>query len=521
MTSLDDRLAICLALQRMSKFTPAELAMSSGRPLRVIQSFLQEASDLVVNDLPSGHDKRRPKREYWSSATDREILNREIAALRRESHLFRPVGTLFDGIDRLLRDVAKGEVELALAPISDDEKNIEQEHQVAQRRTIERSLVDIEVDVTRALNARRIANTSHAYTMASQPVIYLASSQWSRDWFERHGASLLDWGVPTQGIFGRAIDQQSKGPEVAHHVGISEALRLLTIATQFDDISMGTIITTLRHIRQTWAGPQSFGETLNEEFRHILRKMFGRQLIGPLAVVAALLGETPCAQSLFEGWLLLIGDRTQSHIDSNLVATALARLSFEAHSRNSVDWKSSSAASMCQYIAAMDISPTGLVAAVTGGILSESPDIDYFLALFIKNYDQLSSEADARVAKAASRSLLIALFLRGSRQTPTKPIPSLPKYPGGESFLHSLLNSQYGVIVPRATRQKYEFRPGRGIEFALAEKLGIEGVTLEMPVTLEFERSLVIAGTASRWDGSGQSNSSFTGDLENYRALRH
>lgn len=518
MLSSHDLLAFCSALQRLSRFTPAELALSSRRRLRLAQQFLHSAVSLVRVESVRGHDPRRPLREYWTVVDDRLPLYREIERLRAETNALSPVGDLFNGIDRLLRDVAASEQALNRCPTPD----AEQVHLTAQRRGIDHALVDVEVSIARAVRARRRANRSHegdehrSLTDAPKPAGF-------QFFYKQLGPALLDWSSPAAHGDGDMHGMPLSTAFPLSDEPLAYELARLASCSEIDDEAIGRTVSTLCKVRAGWAASIEFGEALDAEFRHLLRQAFGHRLLGPLAVVAVAMAETACARSLFEGWVMF-GGSTASAADSlPLVPAALARLAFETHLQASKKWTENPAASMCRYVLTTPLNPLGTLLAATGSLLSEAPDLERIFASVALSYEQISDQVASDIAASVSRSLWLALFLQTGRPAPVTAIQSLPELPGGERLFDALLNRDHGAVVYRLDRllrggqrngEQYELRPGSAIKPLLVRPLGESEIRLAMPVTGKFERRRAMATAPERWTLAAASPMSFLGELE-------
>ncbi len=522
MLSPHDRLAFCTALQRLSKFTAAELALISDRKLRQAQEFLHGAPGLVRIEMARGHDPKRPMREYWAIVGDRLPLYREIERLRAENHSPPLVGDLFNGIDRLLRDVAASEQALDCCSAPEDEQFAEQAHLAAQRRGIDHALVDLEVSVARAIRARRKSNHVHRNGDVRPPV-HASSPGWSQLWFERSGAALLDWSTASEHVVTDGHATLSTAGGGLSDDPLADEVARLAACPEIDEESIRRTVSALRNVRASWREGGDFGEALDAEFRHVFRQAFGHRLLGPLAVVAAALAETACAQSLFEGWVLS-GKRAAPFEDPfPLVPAVLARLSFETHLQAGKKWTANPAASICQYVLTTPLAPLGALLAAAGSLLSEAPDLNHVFACIARNHGRMPKQIAIGRAASISRTLWLALFLQTDRPSPLEAIPSLPELPGGEELFDVLLEREHGAVVHRLERshksgrhkgERYELRPGSLIEPLLSRRFGEKEVCLAMQVTRAFERRRTEATSSARWTLTAAPRTSFLGELE-------
>lgn len=513
MLSAEDNLSICTALQQMSRFTPAELAATSGRRLRLVREFIEASPHLVKQVAAPGHDPKRPLREYFEATGDSLLLHREIEKLRVACCELPPLGNLFEGIDRLIRDVTASESDICLLDCSQEDREAEQALIAAQKRYIDSSLVDVEVSVSTAVRARRLVLRADTARDASSPHTPVSNS-WIADWFAREGATLLDWSCEASRIrVGHDLDQGAIS--ALGNRTITDIVAALAGVTTVDDVALGVTLAALQRARQAWRGEISFGEALDAEYRYILRQSFGCRLLAPLAIAAAVLAEPACANSVFEGWVMTRSDFATESGESDVVAAALGRLAFESSHRARGPTGSDKVASMCQYVLSSCTSAMSAVAAAAGGLLRASSKLDHALEAIAGNYGRLRSGLPDDHNRAIVRMVSIALFRHGAMAGTSTPIPSLPELAGGEKLLDVLLNHQNGAVASRSGSMKYELRPGPDILRALESSLGgDENVTLVMPVSREFERQRVIEGTAARWGDSPPAAGSFLDSLE-------
>jgi hypothetical protein len=419
-----------------------------------------------------------------------------------------------------MRDASEGETALSATRANEETVTAEREHLITQRMSIENLLIDVEVTVSNAIRSRRIRNQMHERATPMQSVVAQASMQWTREWFSRQGANLIDWSRPADKILDGELVTTSPDLSFGASSTLGDVISALATSADVDGSAVLSAIAMLRLARQTWSGPNVFGEALGAEFHHVLRQSFGRRLLGTLALMASALAEIACTRAIFEGWLLALGDADQSEVDTAIIASSLARLSFESHKIGWRRWAENEAASMCQYVLSTRPGNRAALALAAGAILGGAPNLDYFLSTFSESYRCLLTARDENLSHAAARMLSISLFLHGERMQSPRAIPSLPTYPGGEVLLGALLDNRQGVLVQRASSEKLEFRPGRSIESVLATSVGNNDITLVMPITREFERDHVLAGSAARWDQGTHTLLSFTSSLETSRTQR-
>lgn len=522
MLSTHDQLAFCTALQRLSRFTAAELALSSDRKLRRAQEFLHGSPGLVRIEMARGHDPKRPMREYWTIVGDRLPLYREIERLRAESDSPPPVGDLFNGIDRLLRDVAASEKALDRCGASEEEQLAEQAHLAAQRRGIDRALVDLEVSLAGAIRARRKSN--HAHSIGDvRPPAHASLPAWSQLWFERSGAALLDWSSASEHV---VTDGHAALPTAGGGLSdepLADEVARLAACLEIDEAAIRRTVSALRNVRAGWRAPVDFGDALDAEFRHVFRQAFGHRLLGPLAVVAAALAETACAQSLFEAWVTSGEVAAPSENPFPLVPAVLARLSFETHLQAGKKWIANPAASMCQYILTTPLDPLGTLLAAAGSLLSEAPDLNHVFACVARSHGRMTKQIALDRAASISRTLWLALFLQKDRPSPLDAIPSLPELPGGAELFDFLLEREHCAVVHRLERpdksgrqkgERYKLRPGSLIEPLLSRRFGEKEICLAMQVPHAFERQRTEATSSARWTLATAPPRSFLGELE-------
>lgn len=519
MLPAEDRLAFCRALQRLSRFTPAELAMNAQRRLRSAREFLHDAPALVKVVAPKGHDPRRPAREVWAVVGERWTLSREIDQLTAESRVPAPVGDLFTGIDRLLRDVADGERALMDCKISEAALHAERQHLAAQRAGIEHALVDVEVRISAAVRSRRQINrldTSRVtrHTDGTDALRGLEAP------FGTMGSTLVDWSRPSSS---RPRDRPAGAASPELEQRLAEELVRLASSPDVDAHAVSRAVASLRALRAIWTGPQDFGGALDVEFRHLLRQPYAGRLRGPLAMVAVLMAEAACARSLFEGWVMEQASSEATASCFPLLPAALARLAFETHMSAGTGWPANRAAEMCGYVLSTSSSPLGTVLSAAGSLLSQAPDLERVLPLIAMAYEQVFDSVSDAFSDSITRTICLALFLQTGRPESVEEIDSIPDLPGGVRLFNAMLDRRHDAVVCRLDRyrqpdssigERYDLVPGRAIKALLAERLGAGVVGLSMPVSDDFERRRAIDTAASRWTVSPAPADSFLGELE-------
>ena len=519
-----DRLAFCTALQRLSRFTPAELALTAGLKLRQAQAFLQEHPSLVSVQLPRGHHPGRPLREYWTVIGDRVLLLREIERLRTEQQALPRVGELFNSIDRLLHDVARSERALANGIEGEEARHIERSHLSAQRLGIDHALLDLEISVSRAVRARRLANERADARLRYSG--HRAAKAWAQRWFERPNSPLVDWSIACEGLLANA-QHSPLAAEGTWVERLGNEVARLAASREIDESALCRSVSALRQLRSDGQAAERFGEVLDEEFRHVLRQPSGGRLLGPLAVVATALAETACAGSLFEGWILTAAESLDVDDPFPLVPAVLARLAFETHHHVGKRWTENRPASMCQYALSTSLAPLGVVLAASGALLGEAPNVHAMFSAIASSHGELPAAMAGRARAAIARTLGLVLFLQKNRRTPLRSIPSLPELPGGQALFEALMDHDHGAVVPRLERvatakgrlrgERYQLRPGQRIKDLLHPDPD-EDLTLAMRVTHEFAREQAESSSSMRWERTAAPATSFLGQVEMARA---
>ena len=524
MLPAQDRLAFCTALQRLSRFTPAELALTAGLRLRQAQAFLQEHPALVCVQLPRGHRPDRPLREYWTVIGDRVLLLREIERLRTEQRALPRVGELFNSIDRLLHDVARSEQAVAQSAEAEEVRQVERSHLKAQRLGIDHALLDLEISVSRAVRARRLVNEGAGASLRSSG--HGAAKAWAQRWLERPGSPLVDWSIACESLVGDAshFAHVAEGPWIER---VADEVARLAACREIDEDAMRRTVSALRQLRSHGDAAERFGDVLDDEFRHVLRQPSGGRLLGPLAVVATALAETACAGSLFEGWILTAAGSRDVDDPYPLVPAVLARLAFETHHHVGKRWTANRPASMCQYALSTPLPPLGVVLAASGALLGEAPNVHAMFSAIASSHGEVPKAIAGSGQAAIARTLGLVLFLQKNRRTPLRSIPSLPELPGGQALFEALMDHDHGAVVPRLERvaaakgrqrgERYQLRPGERIKDLLRPDPD-DDLTLAMRVTPEFAREQAESSSSARWGRSAAPPTSFLGQVEMARA---
>ena len=524
MLTARDRLAFCTALQRLSRFTPAELALTAGLKLRQAHAFLQGHPALVGVQLPRGHRPDRPLREYWTVIGDRVSLLREIERLRMEQQALPQVGELFSGIDRLLRDVARSEDALAHGIAGEEARQIERSHLWAQRLGIDHALIDLEISVSRAVRARRLVNERADARLRSSG--HWAAKAWARRWFERANSPLVDWSIACENLVADGSDSPlaAEGPWMER---LADEVARLAACREIDESALRRTVSALRQLRSDADVAERFGAVLDDEFRHVLRQPSGGRLLGPLAVVATALAETACAGSLFEGWILTAAGSPDVDDPYPLVPAVLARLAFETHHHVGKRWTANRPASMCQYALSAPLAPLGVVLSAAGALLGEAPNVRAMFSAIASSHGAVPGGIAGPGQAAMARTLGLVLFLQKNRRTPLRAIPSLPELPGGPALFEALMERDHGAVVPRLERvptakgrqrgECYQLRPGERIKNLLHPQSD-EDLTLAMRVTHEFAREQAESSSSQRWGRMAAPATSFLGQVEMARA---
>lgn len=513
-----DRLALCTALQRLSTFAPAELALRARRKLRLTLRFLRSAPHLVQVKYPRGHDRARPRREFWTVVSDRAVLYREIELLRDQCNALPEVGDLFEGVDRVLRDVQASEAALRHQPTPEATQS-EGGWLAAQRVGIDHALLDIEVAVAGAVHARRKANDTYGRMER------VADGE---AWLKEVGPVLLDWSSAAVGIAPDDAAVSAAASGAASPYQVASQLRWLARQDPLDLGALRHAVTELRNLRAAWAGAEPFGELLSAEFQQLLRQPHGRRWLRPLAVTAAALSETACAHALFEGWVMQQGSRRTADEAFPVVASVLARFAFESHVESGRRWSGNPAASMCQYLLSGRLTPMETLLASTGSMLGVTSNVEHTMKLIAQSFSDLRPSDASNWVTPLSRSVWIALFLQTGR--PLLSIPSFAELPGPGGLFATLVNLEHEAVLYRLVpppeaeglrRERYELRPGAKIEAALARCFGDADVRLNMPTSDEYERRSAAETASDRWRLAPAPPTSFMGELEAAASVIH